>query len=116
CCLKLPNIPKSSDSLIPFVIVKKPLRTQEHLIAGTRDGIDAILVESEGTTMTGSLFCNCCTMIISSDCRRSTDLCTKQHQNDNATSKFDVIFAIAGFGNIWEFQATSINFEKIQYE
>ncbi|KAA6353167.1 MAG: hypothetical protein EZS28_051306, partial [Streblomastix strix] len=48
----------SSDSLIPFVIVKKPLRIQEHLIAGTRDGIDAILVESEGTTMTGSLFCD----------------------------------------------------------
>ncbi|KAA6385929.1 MAG: hypothetical protein EZS28_018545 [Streblomastix strix] len=48
----------SSDSLIPFVIVKKPLRIQEHHIAETRDGIDAILVESEGTTMTGSLFCN----------------------------------------------------------
>ncbi|KAA6388810.1 MAG: hypothetical protein EZS28_015665 [Streblomastix strix] len=48
----------SSGSLIPLVIVKKPLRIQEHLIAGTRDGIDAILAESMGTTMASSLFSN----------------------------------------------------------
>ncbi|KAA6393389.1 MAG: hypothetical protein EZS28_011086 [Streblomastix strix] len=47
----------SSDSLIQFVIVKKLLRIQVHLIAGIRDGIDATLVDSEGTIMIGSLFC-----------------------------------------------------------
>ncbi|KAA6373358.1 MAG: hypothetical protein EZS28_031114, partial [Streblomastix strix] len=46
----------SRDSLIPFVIVKRPLRIQEYIIAETKNRTDATLVDSEGITMTGSLF------------------------------------------------------------
>ncbi|KAA6309292.1 MAG: hypothetical protein EZS28_056542, partial [Streblomastix strix] len=46
----------SGDYVLPFVIVRAPLRLEEHLKVGTRQGVDAYLVESTRTTMTGDLF------------------------------------------------------------
>ncbi|KAA6359762.1 MAG: hypothetical protein EZS28_044711, partial [Streblomastix strix] len=47
----------SGDCMLPFVILKKPVDLNQHLLAGTRHGIDAYIAEAEGTTMTGPLFC-----------------------------------------------------------
>ncbi|KAA6386425.1 MAG: hypothetical protein EZS28_018048 [Streblomastix strix] len=47
---------QSGDSLLPFVIIKKSLDKAAHLLAGIRHGVDAYLVEAEGTSMTNELF------------------------------------------------------------
>ncbi|KAA6381903.1 MAG: hypothetical protein EZS28_022573 [Streblomastix strix] len=47
----------SGDCMLLFVILKKPVDLNQHLLAGTRHGIDVYTVEAEGTTMNGLLFC-----------------------------------------------------------
>ncbi|KAA6393280.1 MAG: hypothetical protein EZS28_011195 [Streblomastix strix] len=46
---------QSGDSLLPFVIIKKPLDKAARLLAGIKHRVDVYLVEAESTSMTNEL-------------------------------------------------------------
>ncbi|KAA6393792.1 MAG: hypothetical protein EZS28_010679 [Streblomastix strix] len=48
----------STDVLLPYLLIKRPLDLDKFKAAGIRDNVDAVLAESEGTTMTADLYVN----------------------------------------------------------